>query len=231
MERTHSTSTNTTSVEIVNIDRDELLVSAAQAGVASAFAELRDMYSRRLYRTVFAITKNKEDAEDALQDSFLRAYIGLKNFQGRANFYSWLTRIAINSSLMILRKKRTHRETSYQTSQDMNDDIVPMDVRDTAPDPERCYEQNQRQAMLMKAIGKLKPTLREVVEVRMAEECSVKEAAVILDISEAAAKSRLYRARLRLSASTTVKAAARHRSIEPRKTSYGRMRSFDSVLN
>jgi RNA polymerase sigma-70 factor (ECF subfamily) len=217
-------------IEITSLDRDQLLVSAAQAGVASAFAELRDMYSRRLYRTVFAITKNKEDAEDALQDSFLRAYMGLKNFQGRANFYSWLTRIAINSSLMILRKKRAHRETSLYPVQDANEESTQMDIRDEAPDPERCYEQRQRQAMLIKAIGKLKPTLREVVEVRMAEECSVKEAAVILDISEAAAKSRLYRARLRLSTSTSMKTASRRRSGEPYPSSSGKTRSTDSFI-
>src|SRR5258708_206732 len=101
-----------------NALRSEQLVSAAQAGSSSAFGELRDIYSPRVYRQLLTITKNREDAEDALQDAFLRAYLAIHAFEGRSTFYSWLTRIAINSALMILRKRRTRPEISFDHPND-----------------------------------------------------------------------------------------------------------------
>lgn len=181
--------------------KDEQLVSAAQAGSNHAFAELRRIYLNRIYRTVFSITRNREDAEDAVQETFLRAYLALKNFERRANFSSWLTRIAINSALMILRKRRSRPELSFTVSLPMEDEAVEHDFKDDSPDPEQSFDHRQQQARLMRSIQRLTPLLREVVMVRMTQECSVKETAELLDISEAAAKSRLYRARVRLSAS------------------------------
>jgi RNA polymerase sigma-70 factor (ECF subfamily) len=229
MQRATSSESYAAMVCLAGRNRDELLVKAAQAGVPSAFQELREMYARRLYQTVFAITKNREDSEDALQDSFLRAYIGLKKFRGQASFYSWLTRIAINASLMILRKKRARDRVSSYPNQLPNQEPTPMDVKDGAPDPELRYEQNQRQALLMMAIHKLRPPLRKVVELRMNEECSLRETAMLLDISESAAKSRLYRARQRLSASPGIKAVAGRRSSKGDGATYRETRSRDAV--
>lgn len=94
--------------------RDAELVRAAQAGSSAAFAELQRIYSRPLYNTIMRITKNKEDAEDALQDSFLRVFLSLCRFEGRSTFYSWLTRIGVNSALMICRRRRYLAEVSFE---------------------------------------------------------------------------------------------------------------------
>lgn len=180
------------------LTRDLALVAAAQAGSPAAFAELREIYSARVYRTILSITKNHEDAEDALQDAFLRAYLALKNFEGRANFYSWLTRIAINSALMLLRKRRARPEVSFTPIADGQEEMHAFEFPDSAPNPEQLCDQRQRHVRLMRAIRKLEPRLRAVVEIQMRQDCSVRDIAQMLEISEAAVKSRLYRARARL---------------------------------
>ena len=178
--------------------RDQLLVYAVQSGCRAAFDVLVSLHSRRVHRTVLAITKNSEDAEDAMQESFLRAFLGISRFEGRASFYSWLTRIAINSALMILRSRRTRPEFSLSTPQEWSDELAHMDFKDLAPNPEETYYHRQRNTRLTQAIRRLSPNLREIVQAYMVEECSVREVAEEFNISEAAAKSRLYRARTRL---------------------------------
>jgi RNA polymerase sigma-70 factor (ECF subfamily) len=121
---------------------DEHLVLAAKSGCRIAFDELLNLYSRRVYRTVFSITKNAHDAEDAMQDSFLRAFVALDRFEGRASFYSWLTRIAINSALGILRKRRSHPEISLDRTSQREDEGSPEEFRDLAPDPEQTYAEH-----------------------------------------------------------------------------------------
>ena len=182
---------------------DQHLVVAARSGCRSAFNELWNLYSQRVYRTVFNITKNRQDAEDALQDSFFRAFLSLERFEGRSSFYSWVTRIAINSALGMLRKRRCHPETSHNPAFQQEEEGALREVIDLAPDPEQTYDQHQRCARLLHAIQKLPTSLQQAVETRMTENCSVKEVAYRLKISESAAKSRLYRARTRLGSSTT----------------------------
>src|ERR1700722_13876114 len=97
---------------------DEMLVTAAKLGEHLAFSELWNRHSKRAFNTMYRITRNHQDAEDALQDAFLKAFVHLKNFDGRSTFSTWLTRIAINSALMILRKRRAHPETSMDWSAD-----------------------------------------------------------------------------------------------------------------
>jgi RNA polymerase sigma-70 factor, ECF subfamily len=178
--------------------RDQRLVYAAQSGCRAAFDELVSLHSRRVHRTVLAITKNWEDAEDAMQESFLRAFLAISRFEGRASFYSWLTRIAINSALMILRRRHTRPEFSLGTPQEWSDEIAHMDFKDVAPNPEETYYHRQRHTRLTRAIRSLPPNLREIVQARVVEECSAREVAKRFNISEAAVKSRLYRARKRL---------------------------------
>ena len=177
---------------------DQHLVVAARLGCRTAFNELCHRYSRRIYRTTFNITKNAQDAEDALQESFLRAFLALESFEGRASFCTWLTRIAINSALAMLRKRRCRPETSLDSTSRQEDEGGLAAFRDLAPDPEQIFGQQQRHAKLMQAIHKLPTDLREAVQARIAGDCSVKEVAYRLNISQAAAKSRLYRARTRL---------------------------------
>jgi RNA polymerase sigma-70 factor (ECF subfamily) len=194
---------------------DEWLVLAARDGNANAFAELRDRHSSKILRTTYRITRNWEDAEDALQDAFLKAFLHLNKFEGRSSFSSWVTRIAINMSLMILRKKRAHRELSIDVSNngcESCDRGEPLDLRE---DPERSYARHERAELLRRAIRRLRPALRTAVELQQAQEYSMQELADSLGISLAAAKSRLLRARLSIRTSLTWDMSSTHEPREP----------------
>lgn len=205
MRRTLPSAQTIAYLDSSHIHRDGHLVSAAQAGSVSAFEELCKIYSKPLFGIAFYITKNREDAQDAVQDSFLRAFTALKSFENRSSYYTWITRIAINSSLMILRKRKLKRETSLLTSMEPEEESEPVEFKDLRPDPEQRFEQCQRHLKLLRAISKLARPLRDVVEVRMKQDCSISEVARHLDISAAAAKSRMFRARLRLSSAPGLK--------------------------
>jgi len=194
----HASLPNARAVERT-ITRHDELVSAAQAGSPRAFAELHALYSRRLYKTIVSITNSPEDAEDALQDTFLRAYLAIRAFEGRSSIYSWLTRIAIHSALMILRKRRTRAEILIDSQPDGQAEEGCFDFRDSAPNPEQVYEWRQRQIRLLRAIRNLGPLLREPIQMRMTKGSSLKEIGQALNISEGAVKARLHRARRRLS--------------------------------
>jgi RNA polymerase sigma-70 factor (ECF subfamily) len=181
---------------------DRHLVLAAQSGCETAFNELWNLYSRRVYKTVFSITKNAQDSEDATQDSLLRAFLAFESFEGRASFYSWLTRIAINSALGILRRRRSRPEISLNPTHPWDEGSVLVEFRDSAPNPEQTYERYQRRAKLIQAVHRLPTNLQEAIEVHITEECSIREVAERINISEAAVKSRLYRARKRLGSLT-----------------------------
>jgi RNA polymerase sigma-70 factor (ECF subfamily) len=175
-------------------------VLAAQSGSSDAFETLERLYSRKLYRTIFGITKNREDAEDALQDTFMRAYRSLCNFEGRSSFYSWLTRIAINSALMTLRRRRSCPEVPFAPLHETEQDLSYHEVKDSSLNPEQIYDQRQRCFSVLRAIKDLEPNLRGAVQIRVMHGCSLKEIAQSLDVSVAAVKARLYRARVRLKA-------------------------------
>jgi RNA polymerase sigma-70 factor (ECF subfamily) len=179
--------------------RMDPLVTAVQAGVPEAFAQLYATYSPRLYRTIIAITKNPEDAQDALQETFLRAHLRGHAFEGRSSIYTWLSRIAINSTLMILRKRRTCPEVLFDPQPDHRCEPIFFEVRDSAPNPEEAYDLRQRQTKTLRAIRRLDPKLQAAIRMQMKHEWSVKEISQALNISESAAKSRLYRARQQLS--------------------------------
>jgi RNA polymerase sigma-70 factor (ECF subfamily) len=178
--------------------RDEELLLAARAGSHAAFAELQQTHAPRLYKHIFSITRNAEDAEDALQDAFFRAYRGLPSFEGRGKFSSWLTRIAVNSALMILRKRRVRPEMSFEQQSGDADGGPWLDVRDSALNPEQLYDQQQRCDAVMRDIQRLNPTLRNALSIRISRDDSVQEIALSLGVSSASLKSRLNRARKRL---------------------------------
>jgi RNA polymerase sigma-70 factor, ECF subfamily len=174
------------------------MVGAAQAGSAAAFDELQGLYSARLFQIILRITKNREDAEDALQDAFLRAFVALRNFEARSGVYSWLTRIAINSSLMILRRRRARPEAILSSFFETEDPCVLFEIRDTAPDPEQMCQLGELSNNLLQAVKKLKPMLRTPIQIQLDAELTVKELADALNITVPAAKARLFRARARL---------------------------------
>jgi RNA polymerase sigma-70 factor (ECF subfamily) len=178
--------------------RYDELVLAAKAGSHAAFGELEKIYSHRLYKRILSITRSHEDTEDALQDTFFRAFAALPSFQGRSKFSTWLTRIAINSALMTLRKHRSRPETSFDQRQDLEDDMPVFDVSDNRLNPEQLCDLNQQFSAVLRAVEQLDPKLRTPIHILMAEKRSVKEIAHHLRISVASVKARLHRARKRL---------------------------------
>jgi RNA polymerase sigma factor (sigma-70 family) len=173
---------------------EDALVAAAKQGQAEAFATLCQPYARRLIRNAHRITRNHEDAEDALQDAFLSAFTHIKNFDGRSSFSTWLTRIAINSALMTLRKKRSSRETSLGFGQSDAKGLG-WEVPDPSPNPEKVCAQREKERLLREAICDLRQTIRQVVEIQQLRELSMKETARILGVSVTAAKGRLFHAK------------------------------------
>jgi RNA polymerase sigma-70 factor, ECF subfamily len=171
------------------------LVLAAKSGQQAAFEALCERSAQRLLRTTLRITRNREDAEDAVQDTFLRAFMHVKDFDGRSSFATWLTRIAINSAVMILRKKRPGREVSVDSFADKNETGATWEISDSMPGPEtQCVEQEQRR-LLWEAISELRPSIRKVVEFQLSRDCAMKETAKTIGISLFAAKSRLFHAK------------------------------------
>jgi RNA polymerase sigma-70 factor (ECF subfamily) len=138
--------------------------------------------------------KNQDDAEDVIQDAWMKAYVHLKAFDGRAKFSTWLTRIAINSALMALRRKRAHPETSMEIGD--GDTWRHREITDQTKDVEEFYTRHERAERLRQAICRLHPTLRDVVEIHQLNDRSVKEVAELAGLSVAATKSRLLRARI-----------------------------------
>ena len=173
---------------------DGSLVLAAQNEHSTVFATLSDQYREQLFRAAHRITRTREDAEDAVQDTLLRAFVHLGDFEGRSNFGTWLTSISVNSALMILRKKRTSREIAIGRNDDFEVDSLGYEITDHAPNPETCYAQTEEQRVLRTAIQRLRPNLRVVVQIHL-QGRSMRETAEALGISLSAAKGRLFHAK------------------------------------
>jgi RNA polymerase sigma-70 factor (ECF subfamily) len=174
---------------------DELLVSAARSGDHGAFIELYERHFKKVTPIIYRITKNREDAEDVLQDAALKAFVHLNSFEGRSSFACWLTRIAINSALVALRKKRVGAEVSIEQLSEPSENHRPWEPQDLADSPEDSYARRESGELLRNAIQHLPWIYRGAVEFQQSEECSTGEVAAELGISKSAAKSRLTRAR------------------------------------
>jgi RNA polymerase sigma-70 factor, ECF subfamily len=174
------------------------LVSAAKAGDTRAFEELVNRYERKIFRLGMNITQNKEDAEDVMQDAFLKSYQHLDRFQGDSRFYTWLVRIAVNEALMKLRKRRPNQVSLDEPITDDGLDSVFREIEDWGPSPEKKFAQIELNEILTGVIGELDPIFRVAFLLRDVEGLSTEETAQILGISVAAVKSRLLRARLKL---------------------------------
>ena len=181
------------SVRFPQATSDEGLVAVAKLGDRSAFAELWKRHSRTAYTKVYQITKNQADTEDVIQDAWIKAFIHLNAFDGRAKFSTWLTRIAINSAFMALRKKRSRPEASLESTEGETWQI--REIADQTKDVEEQYVKREGVERLRRAICHLNPQLRVVVEIQQSEDGQVKEIAELAGISTSAAKSRLSRAR------------------------------------
>ena len=181
------------------LTRDEgQLVSEAKAGNYAAFEELVNRYEKKIYRLGMNITGNREDAEDVLQDAFLKAFQHLPDFREDSRFYTWITRIAVNEALMKLRKRRTSKEVAMEDNEDENGDVQVREFADWKPNPEQQFAQSELEQILQTAVGTLSPGFRTVFYLRDVEGLSTEETAELLDLSVGAVKARLFRARLKL---------------------------------
>jgi RNA polymerase sigma-70 factor, ECF subfamily len=174
------------------------LVQAAQGGDIVAFEQLLKRYDRNVFRIAQHITQNREDAEDVVQDAFLKAYQKLDQFQGNSKFYTWLVRIAVNEALMRLRKRKSDKTVSMDDEVETEEGTMPREFADWSPNPEQQLSQAELKDLLGRTIQGLPASFRTVFVLRDVEGMSTEETAEMLGLSVPAVKSRLLRARLQL---------------------------------
>jgi RNA polymerase sigma-70 factor (ECF subfamily) len=173
-------------------------IEKARGGDARAFGDLIGKYERKIFRLAQHITQNREDAEDVLQETFLKAYEHLNQFQGNSKFYTWIVRIAVNQALMKLRKRKTDKTVSMDEGIDTGEDVVVREIAAWDEDPEQRYTREELNEILTAAVDSLAPAYRTVFVLRDVEDLSTEETAEALELSIPAVKSRLLRARLQL---------------------------------
>jgi RNA polymerase sigma-70 factor, ECF subfamily len=177
---------------------DLTLVHATKQGSVAAFDKIVRRYDSKLLRIAESVTHNREDAEDAVQEAFFKAYQKLDQFQENAKFSTWMIRIVLNEALTKLRKQRTAREESLDSNFPTAGDVLPSDPADWSPNPQELYGAVEFREILIKCLDALQPELRVVFVLRDIEELSISETCEALSLSVVAVKSRLFRARLQL---------------------------------
>lgn len=176
---------------------DLTLVAAAKSGDHQAYAELCRRHSRQIFRTVLRITRNAEDAEDAVQESLMRAFVHLCSFNGRCAFSSWLTRIAINCALMQLRRRQRYPDSRLDTFDNV-DNEAHRDFVERSPTPEELCVEAELARTVRRAVSRLRPSLKRAISVWYSQDASVEQIATLLGITQAATKARLFRGRAAL---------------------------------
>ena len=202
-------------------ETDAALVTATKWGDLRAFDRLVVRHQPRALATAQRITRSREDAEDVVQESFHKAFCHLRDFQEKARFSTWLTRIVMNESYMLLRRRRRVMEVLPESPED-GMESAPERFVDERPSPEESYWRRERRELLTAAVNRLRPRVRRVILLRDFEERSVKETAQILGTSITTVKARLFQARRRLLRTMnpdllrdfTRSAGPRHRAVE-----------------
>jgi len=202
-------------------ETDGALVTATKCGDVRAFELLVERHQQRALATAERITRNREDAEDVVQDSFHKAFRHLADFEEKARFSTWLTRIVMNESYMLLRRRRNNMEVLPESSEDWMESSSAAFV-DRSPSPEESSWQRERRELLTRAVDRLRPRVRRVILLRDFEQRSVKETAQIMGTSISAVKAGLHQARLRLFTTVnpdllrdlTHSAGPKHRAVE-----------------
>jgi RNA polymerase sigma-70 factor (ECF subfamily) len=177
---------------------EAVLVAQAKDGDTRAFGELVRRYEGKIFRLANHITQNREDAEDVLQETFMKAYEHLEQFKGDSKFYTWIVRIAVNQALMKLRRRKTDKSVSLDEQIDTGEDTVVREIAAWGEDPEQRFSREELGEILDGAIDSLEPPYRSVFVLRDVEDLSTEETAEALGLSVPAVKSRLLRARLQL---------------------------------
>jgi len=190
---------NSAQLAVMAVASDDMdLVHASKNGDVAAFEQLVKRYDRKLLRIAQSVTHNREDSQDAVQEAFLKAYQNLAAFREDSQFSTWLIRITVNQSLMKVRKQRAVREVSLDEDFRADEDILPMEIADWAPNPEQLYRASELRDILIKTLEELSPILRTVFVLRDIEGLSIDQTAEVLNVSHTAVKARLWRGRLQL---------------------------------
>ena len=174
------------------------LVAQSREGDTAAFGELVRCYEGKIFRLAQHVTQNREDAEDVLQETFMKAYEHLDQFQGNSKFYTWIVRIAVNQALMKLRRRKTDKSVSLDETIDTGEDTMVREIAAWDEDPEQRFSRDELGGILDTAVKSLEPPYRSVFVLRDIDELSTEETAAALELSVPAVKSRLLRARLQL---------------------------------
>jgi RNA polymerase sigma-70 factor (ECF subfamily) len=177
---------------------DAALVAGAKIGDARAFELLVQRREARIFLLAQRMTRNREDAEDVVQQSLQKAFIHLKKFAGDSLFSTWLTRIAINEALMLLRRRRGSREVPIAESNTKDDAVLPVDFPDSGPNPEDRCLQREQERILSAAVNELTPRTRKAIELRELGELSTGETAQVMGLSVGAVKARVFHGRKKL---------------------------------
>ncbi len=186
------------SVDRLVAQEDAALVAGAKTGDARAFELLVQRHEGKIFSLAQRMTRNREDAEDVLQQSFQKAFIHLKKFEGDSLFSTWLTRIAINEALMLLRRRRGTREVPIAESASEDETALPLDIPDSGPNPEDSCLQREQERILSAAVNELTPGMRKAIELRELGELSTGETAQVMGLSVGAVKARVFHGRRKL---------------------------------
>ena len=179
-------------------EEDAVLVDTTKTGDTRAFELLVERYERMIFSLAWRMTHNREDAEDVVQQSFQKAFIHLKKFEGESLFSTWLTRIAINEALMLLRRKRGSHEVLINDSTEGEEALFALEIPDSGQSPEDNYSQRERQQILFAALSELPHGTRRAIQLRELDERSTEETARIMGISVGAVKARVFHGRRKL---------------------------------
>jgi RNA polymerase sigma-70 factor (ECF subfamily) len=192
--RTQKLTTESAPNPLVLNAKDETLVAEAVRGSVAAFETLFQRYQQKMFHVALSRLQNTQDAEDAVQQAFQQAFVHLKSFQGQSRFSTWLTRIAINEALMLLRKRRPGH-FSIEGNQTVDEESFALEIKDQAATPEEQYGQREIHNVLSGAIDELRPILKNVVNLTEINELSTRKTAETLGVRVGTVKARTFRAR------------------------------------
>lgn len=187
-----------TVTEFNGSETEETLVLAAKNGSDRAFEKLFQRHQSRIFALALLYTRIREDAEDVVQQTFQKVFLYLHKFQGKSSFSTWLTRIAINESLMFLRRARAAREISIDDTHSEDAGSRELETVDSSPNPEMSYLQQETVHLLFSAMAQLRPTLRTAMELKELRELSGSETARHMGVSLSAVKARVFHGRSKL---------------------------------
>jgi RNA polymerase sigma-70 factor (ECF subfamily) len=198
MDAIDGANATSSSPERLVAQEDATLVAGAKTGDARAFELLVQRHEGKIFSLAQRMTRNREDAEDVVQQSFQKAFMYLKKFEGDSLFSTWLTRIAINEALMLLRRRRGTREVPIAESNTEDETALPLDVPDVSPNPEDSCLQREQERILSAAVSELTPGMRKAIELREFGELSTEETAQVMGLSVGAVKARVFHGRRKL---------------------------------